>query len=109
MPTHERRERVVLRARNFCIDALFRINKILIVSANPTLAIEEEVRRIEDAIRECGSCLIKEEQLPRLFASAESNSQRFMLLATLAHERAWSFEFQPHNGDVRIAPLSPPL
>jgi hypothetical protein len=75
------------------------------VAADTTVAIEEEVRRIEEIIGEYGSCLIREEQLPLLFASADSNSNRFVLLASLAHERAWSFEFHPHNGDVRITPL----
>ena len=75
------------------------------MAADPTLAIEEEVRRIEATIREYGSCLIKEDQLPLLFASADRNSKGFVLLASLAHEREWSFEFHPHNGDVRITPL----
>jgi hypothetical protein len=76
------------------------------VAADTTLAIEEEVRRIEEIIREHGSCLIREDQLPLLFTSADKNSKRLELLASLAHERRWSFEFQPHNGDVRITPLS---
>ena len=79
------------------------------MAADTTVAIEEEVRRIEEVIREYGSCLIKEDQLPLLFASADRNSKRLELLASLAHERRWSFEFQPHNGDVRITALpSPP-
>jgi hypothetical protein len=76
------------------------------VAANPTLAIEEEVRRVEAVIKECGSCLIREDQLPLLFTNADRNLKRLELLAGLAHERRWSFEFQPHNGDVRITPLS---
>jgi hypothetical protein len=75
------------------------------VAADPTLAIEEEVRRIEEIIGEHGSCLIREDQLPLLFSSADSNSKRLVLLANLAQARAWSFEFQPQNGDVRITPL----
>jgi hypothetical protein len=66
---------------------------------------ETEVRRIDAAIRECGFCLMKEEQLKLLFPGGD-NSQRFLLLATLAQEREWSFEFQPHNGDLRFAQLS---
>jgi hypothetical protein len=96
-------------AHKFQSTAPFANNRILSVAADTTLAIEEEVRRIEEVIREYGSCLIREDQLPLLFTSADSNSKRFVLLASLAHEREWSFEFQPHNGDVRITPLpSPP-
>ena len=76
------------------------------MAADTTVAIEEEVRRIEEVIREYGSCLIKEDQLPLLFTSADRTSKRLELLASLAHARRWSFEFQPHNGDVRITPLS---
>ena len=93
------------RPHRFASTASFANNSIPFVAADTTVAIEEEVRRIEEIIREYGSCLIREEQLPLLFASADSNSKRFVLLASLAHERAWSFEFQPHNGDVRITPL----
>lgn len=76
------------------------------MAVDPTVAIEEEVRRIEEIIREYGSCLIREDQLPLLFSSGDRNSKRLELLASLAREREWSFEFQPHNGDVRITPLS---
>lgn len=76
------------------------------MAADTTVAIEEEVRRIEEIIREYGSCLIREDQLPLLFSSGDRNSKRLELLASLAREREWSFEFQPHNGDVRITPLS---
>ena len=67
--------------------------------------IETEVQRIEAVIGEHGSCLMKEERLKLLLPDGD-NSKRFLLLAKLAQEREWSFEFQPHNGDLRFAPLS---
>jgi hypothetical protein len=67
---------------------------------------QAEVQRIEADIRDHGVCVIKEQQLKLLFADKECNSKLFVLLASLAREREWSLEFQPHNGDVRIAPLS---
>lgn len=70
-----------------------------------TLGIETNVELIEANIRDHGSCLMKEEELKILFPHADSNSKLFLLLASLAHERRWSFGFQPHNGDVRIASL----
>jgi hypothetical protein len=70
-------------------------------------AFATDVERIDAIIEEFGFCLIKEEQLKLLFADEDSDSKRFVLLARLAHERAWSFEFQPHDGDVRIVSLSP--
>lgn len=66
---------------------------------------ETEAQRIEAAIREHGFCVIKEEQINELFTDGDGNTRRFVLLARLAHERKWSFEFQPHNGVVRIASL----
>jgi hypothetical protein len=71
----------------------------------PACGIETEVRRIDAVIKEYGSCLMKEEELKRLFANGDNDKKRFLLLATLAHERGWSFEFQPHNGDVRVTSL----
>jgi hypothetical protein len=76
------------------------------MSAEMTDGIETEARRIDAVIRDYGFCLMKEEQLKLLFPDEDSNSNRFLLLARLAHERDWSFEFQPHNGDLRFAPLS---
>jgi hypothetical protein len=76
------------------------------VAADTTLGIDEEIRRIEEMIREQGSCLMKEDQLRRLFSSADTQTHRYALFARIAYERAWSFEFQPHNGEERIAPLS---
>ncbi|MEY2497258.1 MAG: hypothetical protein QOD12_814 [Verrucomicrobiota bacterium] len=70
-------------------------------------AFAADVQHIDAIIKEFGFCLIKEEQLKLLFADEDSDSKRFVLLARLAHERAWSFEFQPHDGDVRIVSLSP--
>jgi hypothetical protein len=93
---------------NFASTASFANNRIPFMAADSTVAIEEEVRRVEAVIKECGACLIKEDQLPLLFTSADRNSKRLELLASLAHERRWSFEFQPQNGDVRITPLSSP-
>lgn len=66
---------------------------------------EAEAQRIDAVIREHGFCLMKEEQLKVLFPD-EDNSKRFLLLVRLGQEREWSFEFHPHNGDLRFAPLS---
>ena len=71
----------------------------------PTRGIATEVQRIDAVIRDSGFCLMKEEQLKLLFPNEDSSSKRFLLLARLAHENEWSFEFQPHNGDLRFAPL----
>jgi hypothetical protein len=67
---------------------------------------ETEAQRIEAAIREHGFCVIEEEQMTKLFADAGTPTKLFVRLARLAHERKWSFEFQPNNGIVRIASLS---
>jgi hypothetical protein len=66
---------------------------------------ETEVQRIEAAIREHGFCVIKEEEIKQLFVDGDGDIKRFVLLARLAHERKWSFEFQPQDGIVRIASL----
>jgi hypothetical protein len=75
------------------------------MALQPTCGIEMDVQHIDAVIRERGFCLMKEEQLKQLFPEENCNSKRFLLLATLACERGWSFEFQPHNGDLRFAPL----
>jgi len=64
-----------------------------------------EMQRIAAVIKEHGFYLMKEDQLRRLFADGDGETKRFVLLASLAREREWSFEFQPHDGDVRIASL----
>jgi len=75
------------------------------MALQPTCGLEIEAQRIDAVIRERGFCLMKEEQLKLLFPDENCNSKRFLLLAALAYERGWSFEFQPHNGDLRFAPL----
>jgi hypothetical protein len=72
-----------------------------------TSGTDMEIERIDAVIKECGFCLINEERLKLFFPDGDSNSKRFLLLANLAHERSWSFEFQLRNGDVRIASLPP--
>lgn len=64
-----------------------------------------EVQRIDAAIRESGAFVMNEADLSLLFADGDSGSQRFPFLARLAREREWSFEFHPHDGEVRISLL----
>jgi hypothetical protein len=64
-----------------------------------------EIERIATSIQDCGYCLIKEEELRRILQDGDSPSARFQLLATIALKRSWSFEFHPHDGEVRIAAL----
>jgi hypothetical protein len=74
------------------------------MSVEPPTAVELEVRRIDALVREHGSCLMKESELKRVFADGDG-SRPLARLARLAHEHQWSFEFQPHDGTVRIALL----
>ena len=74
------------------------------MSVEPPSAVELEVRRIAALIREHGSCLLKENELKRVFADGDG-TKPLARLANLAHEHEWSFEFQPHQGIVRIALL----
>jgi len=74
------------------------------MSVEPPCAFELEVRRIDALIRKHGSCLLKESELKRVFADGDG-SRPLARLARLAHEHQWSFEFQPHDGIVRIALL----
>jgi len=62
-------------------------------------------QRIEAAIRETGFCLTNEKDLALLFGDEDAGLTKFPVLARLAHERKWSFEFHPHDGEVRIFPL----
>jgi hypothetical protein len=70
--------------------------------------VETQTQRIDALIQEHGFCLMKEEQLKVLFPDEDCSSKRFLLLANLACEYQWSFEFEPRDGAVRIA-LLPPL
>lgn len=74
------------------------------MSVQPSTALELEVRRIDGLIREHGSCLLKENELKRVFADGDG-TRPLARLANLAQEHEWSFEFQPHDGTVRIALL----
>jgi hypothetical protein len=67
-----------------------------------------EIERIAARINESGYCLIKEEELRRILRDGNSPSARFQLLAALALKKSWSFEFHPHDGEVRIAALPLP-
>lgn len=64
-----------------------------------------EIERIAASIHKSGYCLLKEEKLRRILQDGDSPSARFQLLANLALQRRWSFEFRPHDGEVRIAAL----
>lgn len=67
--------------------------------------IEAHLQRIAEAIHDDGFCLVREEELTQLFGDGDSSSRRFPLLAELAHEYEWSFEFHPREGEVRISLL----
>jgi hypothetical protein len=74
------------------------------MAAEPSSALELDVRQIDALIREHGSCLLKENELKRVFADGDGTGP-LARLANFAHEHEWSFEFQPHDGTVRIALL----
>ena len=60
---------------------------------------------IETAIKEAGFCLVNEKDLALLFGGDGAGLTKFPILARLAHEREWSFEFHPQDGEVRISLL----
>jgi hypothetical protein len=74
------------------------------MAAEPASTFELEVQRIDALIREQGSCLLKENELQRVFTDGDG-VRPLARFANLAHEHEWSFEFQPHDGTVRIALL----
>lgn len=76
------------------------------MSVEPPTALELEVRRIDGLIKEHGSCLLRENELKRVFTDGDG-IRPLTRLANVAHEHEWSFEFQPHDGTVRIALLPP--
>lgn len=64
-----------------------------------------EEQRIDTAIKEAGFCLVNEKDLALLFGDDGAGRTKFPLLARLAHEREWNFEFHPRDGEVRISLL----